>query len=69
MTLIVDDAGVGDLLSGVVIGMFREETEEFRYDVVDVKYFKKKNFLAKEYLNQASEIVFRLLKRVDVRDV
>ena len=30
MTLIIDDAGSGDLLFGVVIGIYREETGEFK---------------------------------------
>ena len=38
MTITIDDAGVGDLLFGVIIGAFREETQEFRYEVLDVKY-------------------------------
>ena len=64
MTITIDDAGTGDLLFGVVIGAFGPETQEFRYDIVDVKYFKSKRFLRKEYLRQASEIVFQLLRRL-----
>ena len=30
MTVIVDDAGSGDLLFGVVVGAYREETKEFK---------------------------------------
>ena len=47
MTIIVDDAGSGDLLFGVVIGAFRDSTREFRYDVIDVKYYKVKFFREK----------------------
>ena len=36
MTIIVDDAGSGDLLFGIVIGAFREETNEFKYGLVEV---------------------------------
>lgn len=67
MTIIIDDAGVGDLLFGVVIGAFRDETEEFRYDVLDVKYFKIKRFHRKEYLKQASKIIFRLLEKIKIK--
>ena len=49
MTIVVDDAGVGDLLFGVVISAFRCETEEFRYETVDVKYFRPPRFGLKEY--------------------
>ena len=64
MTITIDDAGVGDLLFGVVIGAFRDETQEFRYDIVDVKYFKPQRFHRKEYLNQASRVVFQLLGKL-----
>jgi hypothetical protein len=52
LTIIVDDAGIGDLLFGVVIGAFRSETQEFRYDIVDVGYFRYPRFRSKEYLKQ-----------------
>jgi hypothetical protein len=48
----------------VVIGAFRCETQEFRYDVVDVKYFRYPRFRSKEYLKQASTIVFQLLSKL-----
>ena len=45
----MDDAGSGDLLFGVVIGAYRDDTQEFKYDVIDVKFFQqifpKKNTL------------------------
>lgn len=63
MTIVVDDAGGGDLLFGVVIGAFRLETEEFGYDVVDVKYFRPPRFGSKAYLRQTSRVVFQLLDR------
>ena len=61
MTIIMDDAGTGDLLFGVVIGAFRDSTREFRYDVIDVKYFKARFFSRKAYLKQASKIGSKLL--------
>lgn len=64
MTITIDDAGIGDLLFGVIIGAFREETQEFRYEVLDVKYFKSRQFRQKEYLKQASKIVFQLLGKL-----
>ena len=61
MTIIMDDAGTGDLLFGVVISAFRDSTREFRYDVIDVKYFKARFFSRKAYLKQCSKIVSKLL--------
>ena len=61
MTIIIDDAGSGDLLFGVVIGAFRDSNREFRYGVIDVKYFKTRLFSRKTYLKQCSKIVSRLL--------
>ena len=62
MTIIIDDAGSGDLLFGVVIGAYRDSNNEFRYEMIDVKYFKDKLFSRKAYLKQASKIVCKLLE-------
>ena len=64
MTVTLDDAGSGDLLFGVVIGVFRDETREFHYGVVDVKFFQSGRFYRKEYLRQCSRIVLGLLARL-----
>ena len=48
----------------MVIGAFRCETQEFRYDVLDVKYFRYPRFRSKEYLSQASKVVFQLLDKL-----
>ncbi|PVX24599.1 MAG: hypothetical protein CW691_07140 [Candidatus Bathyarchaeum sp.] len=61
MTIIIDDAGMGDLLFGVVIAAFRDSTHEFRYGIIDVKYFKANFFSSKAYLKQCSKIVTKLL--------
>ena len=66
MTIIVDDAGSGDLLFGVVIGAYREETDQFTYDVIDVKYYQEL-FCEKKYLNEASRIVLKLIKKLEVK--
>jgi hypothetical protein len=67
MTITIDDAGIGDLLFGVVIGAFRSETQEFRYEVLDVKYFRTQRFHQKEYLKQAARIVFQLLDKLKLK--
>jgi len=64
LTIVVDDAGVGDLLFGVVIGAYRCETQEFRYEILDVKYFRRPRFMSKDYLTQASHIVSQLLDKL-----
>ncbi len=64
MTIVIDDAGVGDLLFGVVIGAFRSETQEFRYEILDVKYFRRPRFRSKEFLKETSHIVFDLLDKL-----
>lgn len=64
MTVTIDDAGSGDLLFGVVIGAFRDETREFHYDVIDVRFFQSGRFMRKEYLKQSSRIVSELLGRL-----
>jgi hypothetical protein len=61
MTIVIDDAGSGDLLFGVVIGAYRPETSEFKYEVIPVRFFQYPNFRRKKYLKEATEIVFKLL--------
>jgi CxxC-x17-CxxC domain-containing protein len=60
VTIIVDDAGSGDLLFGVVIGAYREETSEFKYDLIDVRFYQDL-FCKKEYLQEASRVTSRLV--------
>lgn len=67
MTIIIDDAGIGDLLFGVVIGAFRDENQEFAYEVLDVGYFRTQPFRRKEYLKQASSIVLQLLDKLKIK--
>jgi CxxC-x17-CxxC domain-containing protein len=67
VTITVDDAGSGDLLFGVVIGAYRDETQEFTYDIVDVKFFQPELFKKKEYLSQTSKIVSQLLSKLQLK--
>ena len=66
MTVIVDDAGSGDLLFGVVIGAYREETGEFTYDLIDVRFYQD-SFSKKEYLKEASRVTAQLLEKLKVK--
>jgi hypothetical protein len=67
LTIVVDDAGIGDLLYGVVIGAYRCETQEFGYEILDVKYFRPPRFELKDYLKRASRIVLQLLDRFELK--
>jgi hypothetical protein len=58
---------MGDLLYGVVIAAYRAETQEFRYQVIDVKYFRAPKFKTKHYLKEASTIVSQLLDKLNLQ--
>ena len=68
MTVQVDDAGVGDLLHGVVVGAHRKETGEFHYDVIPVSFFQVPLFKRKLYLKKATELTLRLLHELKLHD-
>jgi CxxC-x17-CxxC domain-containing protein len=67
MTLIIDDAGSGDLLFGVVIAAFRDETQEFRYGLIGVEFFQSSRFYKKEYLFQSSRVVSQLIVDLKIK--
>lgn len=66
MTLIVDDAGSGDLLFGVVVGAYHEETGEFKYDLIDVRFYQD-IFREKEYLQESSRVVSKLVSHFNLQ--
>ncbi len=66
MTVQVDDAGVGDLLFGAIIGAHRKETGEFHYDIIPVNYFQSPFFRKKLYLKKATELTLRLLQEMKI---
>lgn len=68
MTVQIDDAGVGDLLYGVVVGAHRKETGEFHYDLIPVKYFQDPLFRRKIYQKKATELALRLLQELKLND-
>lgn len=65
MTLIVDDAGSGDLLYGVVVGAYYEPTGEFKYDLIDVRFYQD-IFREKEYLQESSRVVSKLVSKFNL---
>jgi hypothetical protein len=66
MTVQVDDAGVGDLLHGVVVGVHRKETGEFHYDMIPVSFFQIPSFGMKTYQNKATELALNLLDQMNL---
>jgi hypothetical protein len=64
MTIQIDDAGVGDLLDGVVIGAYRLETGEFAYEMIGVEFFQRPMFGRKAYLEEASAIVMKIVDKM-----
>ena len=68
MTIQIDDAGVGDLLHGVVIGAHRKETSEFHYDLIPVRYFQEPDFKQKLYLKKATELTLLLLDQMKLEE-
>jgi CxxC-x17-CxxC domain-containing protein len=67
LTLIVDDAGSGDLLFGVVVGAYHEETGVFKYDLIDVRFYQD-IFREKEYLQESSRVVSQLVLKFNLKD-
>ena len=67
MTIVVDDAGSGDLLFGVVIGVYRLETGEFKYGLVDVKFFQPKFFKEKKFLQETTRVASELVAALKVK--
>ncbi len=49
---------------GAVIGAHRQETDEFHYDVIPVRYFQNPDFRRKLYLKKATEVTLRLLQQM-----
>jgi hypothetical protein len=47
--------------------MYHSESQEFKYDVIDVQYFQPPKFGKKEYLQQALNIVFTLLGKLQLK--
>jgi hypothetical protein len=68
LTVQIDDAGVGDLLYGVVVGAHRKETGEFHYDVIPVSFFQSPNFAKKMYLEKATELAETLLHQMKLAE-
>jgi hypothetical protein len=66
LTILIDDAGSGDILWGVVIGAYRLESDSFVYDLIDVSFFKNELFKERKYLSEAAKISIKLVERLNI---
>jgi hypothetical protein len=64
LTILIDDAGTGDLLWGVVIGVYQPETDTFLYDIINVSFFKEGAFQEKMHFEEAAKIALNLVERL-----
>ncbi len=64
MTILIDDAGTGDLLWGVVIGAYQPDSDTFIYDIIDVSFFKPGVFDEKKHFEEAARIALELAERL-----
>lgn len=62
----IDDAGSGSLVGGTCIGAIRVETNEYVYDFIPISLYQNGNFRSKKYLEKSKNIVFELLKKLNV---
>ena len=68
MTILIDDAGSGDLLFGTVIGAYRPEDDLFIYDLINVKHFQMPLYKEKTHLREAKRISLELVERLKLRE-
>ncbi|MBS7288520.1 MAG: hypothetical protein KIH01_07180 [Candidatus Freyarchaeota archaeon] len=66
MTVMVDDAGVGDPVGGCVIGVLEVGSKRFVWDVISVRFFQEPFFREKRYLEEALNVVLRCFEEVGV---
>ena len=68
MTILIDDAGSGDLLFGTVIGAYRQEDDHFIYDLINVKHFQLPLYEKSTYLEEAKRIALELVGRLELKE-
>jgi hypothetical protein len=68
LTILIDDAGSGDLLFGTVIGAYRSEDDHFIYDLISVKHFQKPLYKNKTHLEEAKRIALDLVERLGLKE-
>jgi hypothetical protein len=68
LTILIDDAGSGDLLFGTVIGAYRTEEDHFVYDLIPVKHFQMPLYKKKTHLDEAKRIALDLVERLGLKE-
>jgi len=68
LTILIDDAGSGDLLFGTVIGAYRPEDDIFIYDLINVKHFQMPLYAKKTHLVEAKRISLELVERLKLKE-
>ena len=67
MTIQIDDAGWGDPVGGVLIGVYRVETKEFVVKEIEVSHFQEPNFAKKTFLSRGLELAVEALSCLQVQ--
>jgi hypothetical protein len=67
LTILIDDAGSGDLLFGTVIGAYRPEDDHFIYDLISVKHFQMPLYNRKTHLEEAKRIALDIVERFELK--
>lgn len=62
----IDDAGSGSLVGGTCIGVLREETGEYYYEIIPVHLFNEDNFKNKLYIYYTTKIIKNAFKKLSV---
>ena len=66
VTIQIDDAGWGDPVGGVVLGILRIHTNEYLVKEIEVKHFQGENFAKKTFLGRGLALVLEALKCLKV---
>ncbi|MFX0168761.1 MAG: isopentenyl phosphate kinase [Candidatus Hodarchaeota archaeon] len=66
MTIQIDDAGWGDPVGGVILGIFRIETNEYLVKEIEVTHFQGDNFAQKTFLDRGLKLVLNALQCLKV---
>jgi isopentenyl phosphate kinase len=66
VTIQIDDAGWGDPVGGVLIGVYRVETSEYVVKEIEVTHFQEPNFVNKTFLARGLELVLEALTCLQV---
>ena len=64
-SILIDDAGWGDLILGVVVGALRPSDEEYMERKIPTSSFQSPNFNNEEYLDEATKIAEEIVDAMD----